>query len=312
MITDFVITNGEARKRLDVFLCHREPNISRSRIQRLIQLGRIRLNADVVKPSRIINPGDHITMDTPHPEAIILNGETSPLKLVYEDETLRILNKAAGIVVHPTSGNWSGTLLNSLLNYFKISNQEQRIPRLVHRLDKQTSGIMVVAKTASAHHSLTKQFAHHSITRAYEALLWSIPETKKGIIDLPIGRDKKNHKIISEQSDTPKWALTEYRVIKQFEGKASQVQLFPQTGRTHQLRAHMASIGCPILGDTLYGGKKVYEIEGIKIPSVMLHAHTLGFAHPSSKKYQEFSVESPENMRNIGKALTSCTELFMH
>ena len=118
MITDFVISNGETRKRLDVFLCHREPDISRSRIQRLIQLGRIRLNADVVKPGRIIQPGDHITMDTPQPEDIILNGETIPLKLVYEDETLLILNKPAGIVVHPTSGNWSGTLLNSLLNYF--------------------------------------------------------------------------------------------------------------------------------------------------------------------------------------------------
>jgi 23S rRNA pseudouridine1911/1915/1917 synthase len=309
MITEFVITSGETRKRLDVFLCHREPDISRTGIQRLIELGRIRLNTSAVKPSHIIKPGDRITMDTPQPEPLTIDGETLPLDILYEDTTLLVINKPAGIVVHPTSGNWSGTLLNALLSHFQSNEANQSAtketpkPGLVHRLDKHTSGIMVIAKTAEAHRSLTSQFEHHTITRVYEALVWGRLKDKIGVIQLPIGPDVKNHKLISPHTDQPKHAITEYQVIRHFEETASQVRLSPRTGRTHQLRVHMASINCPILGDTTYGGEKVSQIEGITIPRLMLHARTLGFHHPTLGHFQEYSVESPTDIQTVGQAL---------
>ncbi len=311
MITEFVITSGETRKRLDVFLCHREPDISRTGIQRLIELGRIRLNTFVVKPSHIIKPGDRITMDTPQPEPLTIDGETLPLDILYEDDTVLVINKPAGIVVHPTSGNWSGTLLNALLSHFQSNEANQSArketpkPGLVHRLDKHTSGVMVITKTAAAHRSLTSQFEQHTITRVYEALIWGKPKDKTGVIQLPIGQDVKNHKLISPQTDQPKHAITEYHVIQHFEETASHVRLSPRTGRTHQLRVHMASINCPILGDTTYGREKVSHIEGIPIPRVMLHARILGFHHPSLGTFQEYSADLPSDMQQIGQTLKS-------
>ena len=207
MITDFIITHGETRKRLDVFLCHREPNITRTGIQRLIELGRIRLNTSVVKPSHLVKPGDRITMDTPQPEPLTLEGAPLPLDILYEDDMLLVVNKPAGIVVHPTSGNWSGTLLNGLLSHFQKSDNFSKStpkPRVVHRLDKNTSGIMVIAKTAEAHRTLALQFEQHTITRIYETLVWGAPENETGVIELPIGRDSKNSKIISANTDQPK------------------------------------------------------------------------------------------------------------
>lgn len=309
MITEFVITLGETRKRLDVFLCHREPDISRSGIQRLIQLGRIKLNAIVVKPSQIIKPGDRITMDTPQPERLTVDGETRPLDILYEDETVLIINKPAGIVVHPTSGNWSGTILNALLLHLQESQSEQNPhsrpnnPRLVHRLDKHTSGVMVIAKTPNAHRALTTQFEQHSISRVYQALVWGQPRGTTGVIDLPIGRDVKNPKTISLQSDHPKHAITEFCVKQSFGNIASHVFLFPQTGRTHQLRVHMASIGCPILGDSTYDGERVKSLDDLPIPRVMLHARTLGFHHPTQNIFQEHSVDVPPDMQNVYHAL---------
>lgn len=309
MITEFVITHGETRKRLDVFLCHREPDISRTRIQRLIELGRIRLNTTVVKPSHIIKPGDRIIMDTPQAESFTIEGEASPLNVLYEDDMLLVVNKPAGIVIHPTSGNWSGTLLNALLAHFQTHDKNGRdsldIPKpwFVHRLDKHTSGVMVVAKTTEAHRALASQFERHTITRVYEALLWGTPQDTNGVIDLAIGRDSQNSKLVSANTARPKHAVTEYRVVRHFGDKVSQVQLYPRTGRTHQLRVHTASIGCPILGDTTYGGKKVGNIEELIIPRVMLHAKTLGFQHPTSGTVQEYSADLPQDMQHICQVL---------
>lgn len=306
MITEFVITSGENPKRLDVFLCHRERNISRTGIRRLIELGRIRLNTAAVKPSHIVKPGDHITMDTPQPEILTIEGEEVPLEILHEDDFLLVVNKPAGIVVHPTSGNWSGTLLNAILSHLKsstLASQEQSKVRFVHRLDKSTSGVIVIAKTPEAHRALANQFERHTITRLYEALLWGIPKPEAGIIDLAIGRDVTNNKMVSAKTDEPKRASTEFRVMQKIGKKFSLVQLLPRTGRTHQLRVHMASIGCPIVGDTTYGGEKVHQIEEMTIPRVMLHARTLGFQHPRLKSYQEYSATLPSAMQNIIQAL---------
>ncbi|MCP9438698.1 MAG: RluA family pseudouridine synthase, partial [Nitrospira sp.] len=216
MITEFVITSGEQPKRLDVFLVNRERAISRSALQRLIELGRIRVNHAAVKPSHKIKPGDIVTMDIPKPEPLELKGEAIPLEVLYEDEAVLVLNKPAGIVVHPAPGNWTGTLVNALLHHFDVSGGTlstvggKERPGLVHRLDKETSGIMVVAKTDQAHRHLAAQFQRHTITRVYEALVWGVPKNPRGVITLAIGRDVKERKKISSRTSRPKESITEY------------------------------------------------------------------------------------------------------
>lgn len=303
MITEFLVTAGETRKRLDVFLCHREPDISRSGLQRLIELGRIRLNEQVVRPSQKVKPGDRITIDTPQAGPLLVNGHEIPLEILYEDEVLLVLNKPAGIVVHPTSGNWSGTLMNGLLSHFQAfegtesSIREKIKPGLVHRLDKETSGVMVIAKADQAHRTLAAQFEQHTITRTYEALVRGVPLHEHGVIMLAIGRDTNDPKICSSNSAQPKEAVTEYHVEHRFGTTASHVLLRPRTGRTHQLRVHTTSLGCPILGDETYGGQVVCRVDRIEIPRMMLHARTLGFQHPSSGTYQEYTACLPSDMQ---------------
>lgn len=315
MITEFVITAGEKRKRLDVFLAHREPEVSRSGLQRLIELGRIRVNARVVKPSQKVKPGDHITMDTPQPGPLMVEGEEVALDVLYEDNVLLVVNKPAGIVVHPTSGNWSGTLLNALLAHGQtleesVPPQKGNLqPGLVHRLDKDTSGVMVVAKTDHAHRRLAVQFERHTITRTYEALVWGIPQHMQGVIELPIGRDSENGRRRSSSAAQPKMAITEYEVVQTFGRLASHMMLSPRTGRTHQLRVHLQSIGCPILGDRTYGGQKVGRLGSLEIPRTMLHARTLGFHHPSSGTFQEYTVRLPSDMEEVLGVLAAMNRL---
>jgi 23S rRNA pseudouridine1911/1915/1917 synthase len=309
MITEFIVTAGEKRKRLDHFLVHREREISRSSLQRLIESGRIRVNARTTKPGQRIKSGDRITMDTPQPGQLLVNGEIAPLEVLYEDEALMVLNKPAGIVVHPASGNWSGTLVNALLAHFQTEGKagmfpgEKTKPGLVHRLDKQTSGVMVVAKSDHAHRALAAQFATHVITRMYDALVWGAPRHEHGIIELAIGRDLVEGKTVSFKSHRPQRAITEFRVVQKFAEFASHVLLLPRTGRTHQLRIHMASLGCPILGDETYGGRKVGSIGESDILRVMLHARTLGFQHPLSGTFQEYSVNPPLDMHVLSQSL---------
>src|SRR6476646_3247254 len=209
MITEFVVTAGEQPKRLDVFLVNRERDMSRSRLQRLIELGRIRINDQVVRPSQKIKPGDKITMDVPKPEPLALQGEAIPLEVLFEDEHLLVLNKPSGIVVHPAPGNWTGTLVNALLHHFQTSGGTvstiggKERPGLVHRLDKDTSGVMVIAKTDQAHRSLANQFKRHTITRAYEGLTWGTLRKQAGRIDLAIGRDTTERKQFSARTARP-------------------------------------------------------------------------------------------------------------
>lgn len=305
MITEFVVTSGEQPKRLDVFLVNRERDISRSALQRLIELGRIRLNDQVVKASQKIKPGDRITMDVPKPEPLSIRGEAIPLDILFEDDFLLVLNKPSGIVAHPAPGNWTGTLVNALLHHFQTSGGTistiggKERPGLVHRLDKETSGIMVVTKTDEAHRALATQFKLHTITRVYEAVVWGVPKKGRGLIELAIGRDVKDRKKFSARTTSPKQSSTEYVVARRYGKVAAHVLLYPRTGRTHQLRVHLTSLGHPILGDHTYGGRRVCAIEELTIPRVMLHARTLGFIHPSTGVLEEFTRPVPADMETV-------------
>src|SRR5215467_3947673 len=314
MQTEFVVTSGEAPKRVDIFLVNREPKISRSAIQRLIEQGRVKINGQVVKPSQKIKPGDIIVFDIPKAEPLELRGESIPLEILHEDEALLVLNKPADLVVHPAPGHWSGTLVNALLHHFEMSGSTvstiggKERPGLVHRLDKDTSGVMAIAKTDEAHRGLAVQFKHHTITRVYEALIWGVPRKGYGVIELAIGRDTKERKKFSTRTAKPKESATEYKVDKRFGKLAAHVLLYPRTGRTHQLRVHLNSLGHPILGDQTYGGKKVISVAGIEIPRVMLHARTLGFRHPITGALGEYTMPTPPDMAQVQQALQLHTE----
>jgi 23S rRNA pseudouridine1911/1915/1917 synthase len=307
--TELTVTAGETPKRLDIFLANRDPALSRAAIQRLIETGHIRVNRLRAKPSQKIRPGDQITLDVPRPTPLELRPEPIPLEILYEDECVLVLNKPAGLVVHPAPGHWSGTLVNALLYHFAtcggapstIGGKER--PGLVHRLDKETSGVMVIAKTDQAHRSLAKQFKEHSITRVYEALVWGSVKRPKGVIELAIGRDSKERKKFSARTTRPKQSATEYQVVHRLDKVATWVRLYPRTGRTHQLRVHLASIHHPVLGDPTYGGRKVKEFDGLVVPRVMLHAGTLGFTHPVTAKCMEFSAPLPADMQLFREAI---------
>ena len=313
MHTELIVTAGETPKRLDVFLTHRQPDLSRSAIQRFIEKQRILVNGLPVKPSLKIKPGDRITMDTPKAEPLTLHGEPIPLDILYEDDALVVLNKPVGLVVHPAPGHWSGTLVNALLHHFErpggslstVGGKER--PGLVHRLDKETSGVMVVAKTDQAHRSLAGQFKHHSITRAYEALAWGAIKKSEGVIELAIGRDTKERKKFSARTSNPKASATGYKVLSRLGKLATRVELRPRTGRTHQIRVHLTSLGHPLLGDPTYGGSKVKALEGVTIPRVMLHARTLGFTHPLGGEYREFSAPAPADFEGAFEALRAAS-----
>ncbi|GKS56740.1 pseudouridine synthase [Nitrospira sp.] len=311
--TEVIVTAGENPKRLDAFLANRDPDLSRSVIQRLMEEGRIRLNDRPVKPSQKIRPGDRITIEVPRAEPLAIQPEAIPISVLYEDDALLVLNKPPGLVVHPAPGHWEGTLVNALLHHFarcggslsSIGGKER--PGLVHRLDKETSGVMVIAKTDRAHARLAAQFTQHTITREYEALVWGAIARRCGVIELAIGRDTKERKKFSPRSNRPKAAVTKYQVIRRFGTWASYVVLHPQTGRTHQLRVHLKSIGHPILGDETYGGRKVMRLEDLTIPRVMLHARVLGFTHPVTDRAVQFSAPAPADMVSVHKVITELT-----
>lgn len=302
---ELIVTAGEQPKRLDLFLANREPTLSRAALQRLITAGRITINGRPVRPSQKIKPGDRIVLDVPRPEPLELKPEPIPLDVLFEDESLVVLNKPAGLVVHPAPGHWSGTLVNALLHHFHrpggslsaIGGRER--PGLVHRLDKDTSGVLVVAKTDQAHRALAAQFKQHTIIRIYEALVWGAVKKRDGLVELAIGRDTKERKKFSARTARPKQSATAYRVVRRLGASATRVELLPRTGRTHQIRVHLLSLGHPVLGDTVYGGRKVKMLGDVEVPRLMLHARTLGFRHPVSGKTMEFTAPLPPDMEAI-------------
>lgn len=303
--TELLVTAGESPKRLDLFLANRDPSLSRSALQRLIHEGRITINGKAAKPSQKIQPGDRILLEVPRPEPLELRPESIPLDILHEDDSLVVLNKPAGLVVHPAPGHWSGTLVNALLYHFASSGSVlssiggKERPGLIHRLDKETSGVMVVAKSDQAHQALSAQFKRHSIMRVYEALAWGTIKKTEGLVELAIGRDTKERKKFSPRTARPKPSTTQFRVAERIGKLATRVVVVPKTGRTHQIRVHLASLGHPLLGDPTYGGGKVRNLQGIMIPRVMLHARTLGFVHPASGGPVEFVAPLPADMHAV-------------
>ena len=308
--TEFIITAGESPKRLDHFLANREPHYSRTALQRLIEDGHITVDGQVVKPSHKVKPGDRVVLVVPRPEPLDISPEPIPLHILHEDEALLVISKPAGLVVHPAPGHWTGTMVNALLHHMQsgeghlstIGGRER--PGLVHRLDKETTGVLVVAKTDHAHRHLSAQFKTHTISRLYEALVFGSPKAREGRIELAIGRDTKDRKTFSARTTRPKESLTSYKILQRFGKVAAHVALTPGTGRTHQLRVHLKAIDCPILGDRTYGGKKVMRMGDIEIPRVMLHAKVLGFVHPLTKKSVTFSASLPEDMASVCEELS--------
>ncbi len=306
MQTEFLISAGEQPKRLDLFLVNREPKLSRAAVQRMISAGWVRVNNQATKSSQKLRPGDVVNLDSPKPAPLRVDGQLAPLDIVFEDSACLVLNKPAGVVAHPGPGHWDDTLLNALLDHAGRAGAVA-MPGLVHRLDKDTSGVMVVAKTGEAHRRLAVQFEQHSVTRQYEALVLGVPSPSEGRIELAIGPDRERYKRTSTHTHHPKSATTEYRVEQSFGILVAHVLLTPLTGRTHQIRAHLQAIGHPIMGDSIYGGASLCPTDGAPVPRVMLHARKLGFAHPLTGAQYEFSVAAPTDFQALYQVLRLAT-----
>ena len=293
-----LIFTGEDKIRLDLYLTQQEMYPSRSQIRNLIAQGKIRVNNNPVKPSYILKNRDVINLALLEKKELEIRAEEIPLDIIYEDEYLVVVNKPADMIVHPAGKIRSGTLVNALLYYCKdsLSGIGGVIrPGIVHRLDKNTSGLMVAAKNDFAHLDLSRQIKEQQVTKKYIALVQGGMRDDSGIIDAPIGRSLKNRKKMAVTVEgKSREAITHFKVLKRFSGYTL-VEATLRTGRTHQIRVHLAFIGYPIVGDKLYGHKK----QVLNISRQALHSHILGFAHPSSKKYLEFSTPLPKDMQKL-------------
>jgi 23S rRNA pseudouridine1911/1915/1917 synthase len=307
---------GQSLLRIDKFLSNRIDNASRSRIQAAADAGNILVNDSPVKPNYRVRPNDEILilMDYPRRELKII-AEDIPLNIVYEDDQLMVINKPPGLVVHPGHGNYTGTLVNALAWYFRdlpLFNREDPRPGLVHRIDKDTSGLMVVAKTEVAKIKLALQFFEKTSERRYQALVWGSLKEDEGTISGNIGRSLKNRQVFTvfPEGEYGKHAVTHYRVLKRI-GYVSLVECRLETGRTHQIRVHMKYINHPLFNDANYGGDQILRgttftkykqfVENCFkiIPRQALHAKTLGFIHPSSGEKLLFDSELPEDMFKV-------------
>jgi 23S rRNA pseudouridine1911/1915/1917 synthase len=306
-----VLPEGKKKERIDVYLANSVENASRSRIQKLIKANLVTVDNKIVKANYSLSPGEVIQLTipiTPRPEDT--EPEDIPLNIVYEDDYLLIVNKPPGMVAHPSLGNYSGTLVNALLHHTKKLSElnEPGRPGIVHRIDKDTSGLLLIAKDEWTHAQLARQFANHSIDREYWAVCWGIFKNSEGEIIGNITRSNKDRKLFTVSKTEGKYAHTFYRVIEEFEF-ATLIKLKLKTGRTHQIRVHMLHVNHPIFGDPSYGGRKiVYGSEFSKMKSRVenllqiiqrqaLHAKTLGFIHPHSKQKVFFDSELPDDIK---------------
>lgn len=297
----FQAENDDIGQRLDKWLISKDIDITRSALQKLIDDGGVTVGGAPQNKSYKLRAGDSVMITIPEPKELEVTPQDIPIEIVYEDEHLLVVNKPKGMVVHPAPGNHDGTLVNALLYHCKgrLSSINGVIrPGIVHRIDKNTSGLLIVAKTDNAHNHLAKQISEHSFTREYRAVVCGRLKEQKGTIDAPIGRDKRDRKKMCVCMQNSKHAVTHYELIEQYE-KYAYMKFILETGRTHQIRVHCAYTGHPVLGDDVYG-KPFKGIDG-----QCLHAKKLGFIHPETKEYMEFDSELPgyftDILRKIGQ-----------
>jgi 23S rRNA pseudouridine1911/1915/1917 synthase len=312
---DIVVPAGKKKERLDVFLTNHIENATRTKVQAAIRGGFVLVDGGTVRVSHSVAPGEviHITLPKPPPPDVV--AEPIPLCVLYEDEQLLVVNKPAGMVTHPAYGNYSGTLVNALLHHCGTLSgvNDATRPGIVHRLDKDTSGLMVVAKSNAAHAHLARQFSRRTIVREYWAVVWGRFGVRSGIIDAALGRSKANRKMMAVVSEG-KQAVTGYAVLEEFP-YLSLVRLKLQTGRTHLIRVHLAHVGHPVFGDPTYHGRRINAGPGtprqkVEVQELLaliarqaLHAKTIGFVHPASGEKMFFDSDLPGDMHNLLETL---------
>ncbi|MFL2901635.1 MAG: RluA family pseudouridine synthase [Candidatus Pelagibacter sp.] len=314
-----IVLENENNLRVDVLINKREELISRTRIKNLILKEKLTLNNEVIKdPSKKVNPGDKLNLQIPTPEKASLKPFAYKLEIIHEDKDLLVINKPAGIVMHPGAGNYDKTIVNALIHYDKDSLStigDELRPGIVHRIDKNTSGLVVIAKNNETHENLSKQFSDHTIIRVYQLLIWGKLRPSSGKIETLISRSSKNRQLMEVSRSKGKHAITNYKTIEVFENNKtptfSLVECKLETGRTHQIRVHMTHLGNNIVGDDKYKKKykKIKNIDFVledrisKLNRQFLHAKTLGFVHPKTNKELIFSSILPNELNDLLKML---------
>ena len=295
----FTLQVSYRQERLDIYLVSQRPSLTRSQVRQLIGNGHVLVNGSTSKPGQKLNAGDEVQVGLPEPQPSALQPEDIAVNLLYQDADLAVVDKPPGLSVHPGPGHPSGTLVNALLSICPdIAGIGDTVrPGIVHRLDKDTSGVMVAAKTTAAHQHLARQLASRSMSKMYRALAVGEVLPAKGTLRYPIGRDRINRKrmaVVEGGRDS----VTSYEVVRSI-GGCSLMNVFPQTGRTHQIRVHFAAIGHPLLGDGLYG--KTSPL----LPRQFLHAYSLGFVHPTTGEEMTFTAPLPEDMNEVIRCLAA-------
>lgn len=302
-VLEFQITGDEENQRIDKYLSICMTDSSRSYIQKLIKDGNVTIEDKLVKANYKVVSGNKIHVRVPEPEQLDIVPENIPLDILYEDSDIIVINKGKGMVVHPAAGHYSGTIVNGLLYHCKDElsgiNGVMR-PGIVHRIDMNTTGVIVICKNDKAHNCIAAQLKEHSITREYHAIVYNHFSETEGKIDAPIGRHPVERKKMAINYKNGKNAVTHYEVIQNLKQNFAYIKCHLETGRTHQIRVHMASIQHPLLGDDVYGPKRSnYQLQG-----QTLHAKTLGFIHPTTNEYVEFSAPLPDYFSDLLRKLS--------
>jgi len=297
---EIIVEESDINKRIDVFLAKNLESFSRSYIQDLIKKGKATIGGKSIKANYRLRNGDNVVLNIPKPEPLEILPENIPLDILYEDNDVILINKPKGMVVHPAAGHYSGTLVNALLYHCKDNlsgiNGVLR-PGIVHRIDMDTTGVIIACKNDKAHQNIAKQLAEHSIARRYVAIVNGNLKEDEGVVDAPIARAKNDRKKMAVDKDG-KTAVTHYKVLERLKNY-TYIECVLETGRTHQIRVHMSYINHPLLGDEIYSGKK----ESMKLQGQCLHAMVLGFIHPTTNEYMEFEAPIPEYFNEILKTL---------
>lgn len=301
-IIEFLVDETGAGERLDKVIDANVLQVTRSYVQRIIKENGVFIDGTIVSDKNYkVRVGQTVTIVLPEPEILDLTPEDIPIDIVYEDDDLLIVNKAKGMVVHPAAGNFAGTLVNALMYHCggRLSGINGTIrPGIVHRIDKDTSGLLIVAKNDFAHKNLADQIKDHDFSREYEAVVYGRLKNDEDTIDAPIGRNKNDRKKMAVTYENSKNAITHYKVLNRYDG-FTHLRLRLETGRTHQIRVHMAHIGHPVAGDYVYGPKKIIK----SLNGQCLHAKHIGFVHPRSLKYIEFESDLPDYFKDFLNAI---------